>query len=424
MTDTTTIHDSKHKATDMDDAQTRILIADSFQPEGLDALEAMGCATTFEPGCTADALPALLADVEPDVLVVRSTKVNAEALRASPRLALVLRAGAGYDTIDIATASARGISVANCPGMNAIAVAELTWGLILSADRRIPDQTIELRNGNWNKKEYGKARGLHGRTIGVLGLGRIGLAVIDRAHAFGMKVAVWSRSLTQETAEAIGVQRCESPLDLASMSDVVSVHLAATPETTGLIDAAFLEAMRPGAILVNTSRGTLVDEAALESAIMDKQLRVGLDVYANEPAAGDKAFTNSIAGAPGLCGTHHVAASTDQAQDAIANEAVRIIDCYQRSGEVMHCVNRASRTAAAMQLAVRHLNRPGVLSHVFERIGQSGINVEEMENVIFDGGEAACARIQLSKPMDTEGIDAILDFDAVLSVTQTPLTTT
>ena len=423
MTETTTIPDSTNETTTMDDAHLRILIADSFQSEGLDSLKALGCSTTFEPGCTADALPAMLADVQPDVLVVRSTKVSADALKASARLSLVLRAGAGYDTIDVATASARGISVANCPGMNAIAVAELAWGLILSADRRIPDQTIDLRAGIWNKKEYGKARGLHGRTIGVLGLGRIGLAVIDRAQAFGMKVAVWSRSLTQDTADAIGVQRCETPLDLACIADVVSVHLAATPDTNGIVDAAFLDAMRPGSILVNTSRGTLVDETALEAAITDKQLRVGLDVYADEPAAGEKTFGNSIAGAPGLCGTHHVAASTDQAQDAIANEAVRIIDCYQRSGEVLHCVNRASRTAAAMQLAVRHLNRPGVLSHVFERIGQSGINVEEMENVIFDGGEAACARIQLSKPMDTEGIDAILNFDAVLSVTQTPLST-
>ena len=423
MTETTTIPDSTNETTTMDDAHLRILIADSFQSEGLDSLKALGCSTTFEPGCTADALPAMLADVQPDVLVVRSTKVSADALKASARLSLVLRAGAGYDTIDVATASARGISVANCPGMNAIAVAELAWGLILSADRRIPDQTIDLRAGIWNKKEYGKARGLHGRTIGVLGLGRIGLAVIDRAQAFGMKVAVWSRSLTQDTADAIGVQRCETPLDLACIADVVSVHLAATPDTNGIVDAAFLDAIRPGSILVNTSRGTLVDETALEAAITDKQLRVGLDVYADEPAAGEKTFGNSIAGAPGLCGTHHVAASTDQAQDAIANEAVRIIDCYQRSGEVLHCVNRASRTAAAMQLAVRHLNRPGVLSHVFERIGQSGINVEEMENVIFDGGEAACARIQLSKPMDTEGIDAILNFDAVLSVTQTPLST-
>ena len=423
MTELNTIPDTTNETHTMDDATLRILIADSFQAEGLEALEALGCSTTFEPGCTADMLPKLLADVQPDVLVVRSTKVSADALVASPRLSLVLRAGAGYDTIDIATASARGISVANCPGMNAIAVAELTWGLILSADRRIPDQTMDLRAGVWNKKEYGKARGLHGRTIGVLGLGRIGLAVIDRAQAFGMKVAVWSRSLTQDTADAMGVQRCETPLDLACISDVVSIHLASNPDTNGIVDAAFLDAMRQGAILVNTSRGKLVDEAALEAAMPGKQLRVGLDVYAEEPAAGEKAFTNSIASTPGLYGTHHVAASTDQAQDAIANEAVRIIDCYQGSGEVMHCVNRASRTAAAMQLAVRHLNRPGVLSHVFERIGQSGINVEEMENVIFDGGEAACARIQLSKPMNSEGIDAILSSDAVLSVTQTPLTT-
>jgi D-3-phosphoglycerate dehydrogenase len=423
MPNATTIPDNMSSSAESDNAHLRVLIADSFQKEGLTSIEALGCSACFEPSCTAEELPALLAKVQPDVLVVRSTKVNADALRASPRLSMVLRAGAGYDTIDISTASAQGISVANCPGMNAIAVAELTWGLILAADRRIPDQTIDLRSGHWKKKEYGKARGLHGRTIGVLGLGRIGLAVIERAHAFGMKVVVWSRSLTDDTAAALGVHRCSSPNELAGMADVVSVHLASTPETNGLIDATFLNAMQHGAILVNTSRGKLVDETALAIAIDTKDLRVGLDVYANEPGAGESQFNGAIAKAPGLYGTHHVAASTDQAQDAIAREAVRIIECYQRTGDVMHCVNRASRTSAAMQLAVRHLNRPGVLSHVFELIGQSGINVEEMENVIFDGGQAASARIQLSEPISADAIDAILTSDAVLSVTQTPLAT-
>ena len=423
MTNTTTAQANPSETRTKDDAQLRVLIADAFQPSGLEAIEALGCSTTFEPGCSMDELPELLSATQPDVLVVRSTKVSAEALESSARLSMVLRAGAGYDTIDIPTASARGISVANCPGMNAIAVAELTWGLILAADRRIPDQTIDLRSGHWKKKEYGKARGLHGRTIGILGLGRIGLAVIERAHAFGMNVVAWSRSLTDETATALGVHRCSSPLELAGMADVVSIHLASTPETKELIDATFLNAMRSGAILVNTSRGQLVDETALATAIEEKGLRVGLDVYANEPGSGASQFHEAIAQAPGLSGTHHVAASTDQAQDAIAREAVRIIECYQRSGDVMHCVNRASRTAAAMQLAVRHLNRPGVLSHVFELIGQSGINVEEMENVIFDGGQAACARIQLSESINADAMNAILASDAVLSVTQTPLTT-
>ena len=322
-------------------------------------------------------------------------------------------------TIDIAAASARGISVANCPGMNAIAVAELAFGLVLACDRRIAEQTFDLRNGRWDKKGYANSKGLHGRTIGILGLGRIGLAVIERAQAFGMKVVAWSRSLTDETAEELGILRCADPIELAACSDVVSVHLAAAPDTKHFIDAPFLEAMKPGAILVNTSRGSLVDEDALASAIDSKGLKVGLDVYADEPGSGDATFNSTISSTPPSCGTHHVGASTQQAQDAIAAEAVRVVRHYLATGDVLHCVNRASKTAAALQLAVRHLNQPGVLSHVFDLIGEAGINVEEMENVIFEGGKAACARIQLDQELGGNELEAIRIHPLVLSVHQT-----
>ncbi len=404
--------------------QPRILVADSFQAEGLEALEQLGCNVTFDPTCTKDELPERLAELEPDVLVVRSTRVEAESLNATPRLSLVLRAGAGFDTIDIAAASAQGISVANCPGMNAVAVAELAFGLVLACDRRIAEQTIDLRKGRWDKKGYADSMGLHGRTIGILGLGRIGLAVIERAKAFEMKIAAWSRSLTDETAEELGIQRCADPLELARCSDVVSVHLAAGPGTEQFIDAAFLEAMKEGAIFVNTSRGSLVDEHALSSAIQSKGLKVGLDVYADEPGSGDENFNSTISSIPPTCGTHHVGASTQQAQNAIAAEAVRVVKHYLATGDVLHCVNRASKTAAALQLAVRHLNQPGVLSHVFDLIGEAGINVEEMENVIFEGGKAACARIQLDHELGGNELEAVRAHPLVLSVHQTEVITT
>ena len=394
-----------------------VLIADKFDQTGIEQLEAIGCRVQLNPDLTADALPAAVTEHDPDVLIVRSTKVLTAAVEAAHRLSLIVRAGAGYDTIDVATASARGIFVANCPGMNAIAVAELAWALILACDRRVPDQCADVRSGTWNKKEYArKAAGLHGRTLGIVGLGRIGLEVAQRGKAFGMKVVAWSNSLTEDRAHELGFGYCSNLINLAKLADVISVHVAATPETKGLIGEKFCSALKPGAYLVNTSRGSVVDETALIEAIRTKDVRAGLDVYANEPPTATGEFTDPIVQEPGVYGTHHVGASTDQAQQAIADEVVRIIDTYARTGAVPNCVNRAKATSATSLLTVRHLNRPGVLAHVFYTLGQAGINVQEMENIIYDGARAACARIQLDEPPKPEHISAIRANDDVLSV--------
>tara|TARA_Y100000589_G_scaffold209624_2_gene197696 strand:+ start:5103 stop:6350 length:1248 start_codon:yes stop_codon:yes gene_type:complete len=406
-----------------DAAQAVILIADAFQNEGIEALRSMGCTVHAEADLTTADLPARLAECRPDILLVRSTKVDHACIEASDSLSLILRAGAGYDTIDLETASARGISVANCPGMNAIAVAELAWSLILACDRRVPDQVSDLRQGVWNKKGYSKARGLHGRTLGIVGLGRIGQAVAERGRAFGMKVIGWSRSLTDERAESLGIVRCDSPLEVAAEADVVSLHVAANAHTAGMIDETFLAAMRDGATLINTTRGSLIDETALAAAIDAKGLRVGLDVYASEPASGDTQFQNELVGKPCVFGTHHVGASTDQAQAAIAGEAVRIIEQFLETGDVLNCVNLATSTAASATLTVRHRNRPGVLASIFELVGEAGINVEEMENIIFDGSQAACAKIKLAGPIDDDRLSAIRSNEHVLSASLTPLNT-
>jgi len=373
----------------------KILIADKFEKVGLDRLAKLGCDVVSQPSLTADDVPSAIGEQDPDVLVVRSTKVSAAAIDAAKKLKLIIRAGAGYDTIDVAAASREGIFVANCPGKNAIAVAELAWALILSCDRRVPDQTRDLRAHAWDKKEYGKARGLYGSTLGILGLGTIAREVATRGKAFGMPVVAWSRSLTPERAAELGVRYAASPAEVAAQADVVSVHVASTADTKNLIDDAFIAAMKPGAYLINTSRGAVVDEAALRKGIADKGIRAGLDVYQGEPGAGKGAFENSIVDEPGVYGTHHVGASTDQAQEAIALEAVRIVDVYMNTGEVPNCVNRARRTPATCMLTVRHRNRPGVLAVVFDELSAARINVEEMENLVYEGAEAACARIRL-----------------------------
>jgi D-3-phosphoglycerate dehydrogenase len=394
-----------------------VLIADKFEQTGVEQLEALGCRVQLDPDLNAESLPSAIAEHDPEVLIVRSTKVLPAAIEAAHRLSVIVRAGAGYDTIDVAAASSRGIFVANCPGMNAVAVAELAWALILACDRRVPDQCADIRAGAWKKGEYAKkAAGLYGRTLGIVGLGRIGREVAQRGKAFGMKVVAWSNSLTEDHAHELGLGYCSNLINLAKLADVVSVHVAATPATKGLIGDKFCAALKPGAYVVNTSRGSVVDEAALTAAIREKGVRAGLDVYADEPGSSAGEFHGAIIQEPGVYGTHHVGASTDQAQQAIAAEVVRIIESYARTGAVPNCVNRAVATSATNLLTVRHLNRPGVLAHVFYTLGQAGINVEEMENIIYDGALAACARIQLAKTPKPEHLSAIRANDDVLSV--------
>lgn len=372
----------------------RVLVADKFEQTGLNGLAALGCEVSCEPGLKDQALAERVAELKPDVLIVRSTKVGEAVLAAGP-LKLVVRAGAGYNTIDVAAASRRGIYVSNCPGKNSIAVAELAFALILALDRRVVDNVNSLRAGEWNKAEFSKARGLFGRTLGLLGVGSIGGQMIPRAKAFGMRVVAWSRGLSAEKAEALDIERRDSPHEVAAAADIVSVHLALTPETRGLCDAGFFAAMKKGAYFINTARGEIVDEEALKAAMREKGIRAGLDVFAQEPAGGTGEFTSEIARMPSAYGTHHIGASTEEAQEAIAAEAVRIVRMFQETGKVPNVVNLARKTPATCALVVRHLDRPGVLASVLDAISASKINVQEMENVVFEGAEAAVARINL-----------------------------
>src|SRR5687768_11734781 len=190
----------------------KVLVADKFETSGVEGLKALGCEVVYEPELKDDSLTDAIRSTGADVLVVRSTKVTTPMLDAG-RLALIVRAGAGYNTIDVAGASKRGIYVSNCPGKNAVAVAELAFALILALDRRVPDNVAELRAGTWNKKEYSKAQGLFGRTLGLLGIGSIGQEMIRRAAGFGLDVALWSwrvagerRPLSEQEARELGVE--------------------------------------------------------------------------------------------------------------------------------------------------------------------------------------------------------------------------
>lgn len=383
----------------------KVLLADSLPQQTIDNLTALGVQVVNKPKLKAEELAGAIDDV--DVLVVRSTEVHADCISTAKNLSLIIRAGAGVNNIDMKAANARGIYVSNCPGKNSIAVAELAMGLLLSLDRRIPDNVVDLRNSKWNKSEYSKADGIFGKTVGVIGTGQIGQEFIRRAKAFGMHVIAWSRSLTQEKADELGIERAEFLEEMIPVCDVVSIHLALKPETKKIITKELIAMMKPNAILLNTSRWEVVDEEALLEAAKSGKIRVGADVFSGEPEDKSSPFTNTLASLPNVYGTHHIGASTEQAQNAIADETVAIIKQYNERGTVKNWVNRAKVTAAKFQMVIRHYDKPGVLANVFNDLKSAEINIQEVENLIFEGTQTACCTLKLDAQPSASTIASI-----------------
>ncbi len=401
-----------------------VLFADSLDASAEAALEASGHTVTSRPTLKAEDLAAHLEGV--DALVVRSTKVIAEAIDAAPQLSLIVRAGAGVENIDMDAASEHGIHVCNVPGRNAVAVAELTMGLLLAIDRHIAAATADLRNGDWNKATYSQADGLLGRTIGIVGLGEIGLHVAERAKAFGMSVIGVRKPNRSDATEArirsVGVRLVDDLEALVRESDVVSLHVPASDDTKALVDADLLARFRDGAILLNTSRGDCVDEAALLTAMDERGIRAGLDVYQGEPSSGQAEFASPLASHPSVVGTHHVGASTEQAQQSVAAGVAETIEAFA-AGDPINCLNLAPRGAGRASITLRHYDRVGVLANVFGVLRGAGLNVQHMENRVFAGGTAAVAIIDVGGEVIQEVADALMDVDNVLGVSVTPAVT-
>ncbi len=384
----------------------KVLIADAFEARGVEGLKRAGCEVVHTPSLTQETLPAAVKESGADVLIVRSTVVTAAALDAG-RLALVVRAGAGTNTIDVPAASRQGIWVANCPGKNAIAVCELTFAFLLAQDRHIVEGAVDLRAKNFDKKTYTKASGLFGRTLGLVGVGNIGSEVAKRARAFGIRVVGVSRRLSPERAAELDIERAENVLDVARVSDFVSVHLALTKDTRGSLSTEFFGAMKKGALFVNTARAELVDEPALVAAVSSGHVRAAVDVYAGEPESGKGVIDSALLALPGVIGAHHIGASTEQAQEAIADETVRVVRAFKETGRVPNAVNLSEKSPASHVLSVRHYDRVGVLAAVFTCLRVAGLNAEEMENVVFEGANAAIARIHVSHAPTSELVAAL-----------------
>lgn len=394
----------------------KVLIADKLADVTIEQLKALGADVSMHPDLGAEDLPDALGDSE--ILVVRSTKVTRAAIEAASALSLIIRAGAGVNTIDLDCASSYGIYVCNCPGKNTAAVAELALGLMIAADRNIVNATHDLRSGKWRKKIYSSmANGLKGRTLGIIGLGSIGKAVAKRAQGLDMHVAAWSRSLTAEAAEMLDIEYLDSPSKVAEISDLISVHLAATSETKHFINKDFFNRMKDGAIFINTSRGEVVDTTDLTEAIDEKGLRVGLDVYENEPTAGESEFKATDLANMMTC-TPHIGASTNQAAEAIASEVVNIVKAYRDLGTPVNVVNLQQQSPAINKLVVRHYNKVGVLAGILDELRGANINIEEMQNIIFKDGSAASCTLRLDDSVSSELLKKLAKMESIIQITE------
>lgn len=393
----------------------KVLVADKLPQKYLDMLTEHGLEVINNPKLGENDLPEAAKDV--DVIVVRSTKVNEETIMRAEKLNLIVRAGAGVNNINISAANKKGIYVANCPGKNAIAVAELAMGLIIALDRRIPHNVSDFKNGVWNKGEYSKAEGLFGKTIAVVGLGNIGKELVKRAHAFGMNV--YGKDISR--VEGLPYKDFSEFDKILPLADIVSLHLPATPQTKGLFNEQMFSYMKDGAILINTSRADVIDEEALMKAVKEKNLRVGLDVFAGEPEQKSGGVSSKLQELENVYVTHHIGASTTQAQDAVAEEAVNIILNYINSGVIQHWVNRARITDAKYQLVVKHYDKPGVLSSILDVIKEENINIEEVENIIFDGAVVACCTMKLKTQLNDNMLSIIKNNPNVITVSHSQI---
>lgn len=371
-----------------------------------------------EPELTGETIPDRLAGDSVEVLVVRSTKVTAAAIEAGKSVGMIVRAGAGTDNVDKAAASAHGVYVANVPGKNAIAVAELAMALLLAIDRHVATGTADLRNGVWNKGAYSDADGIYGKQLAIIGLGEIGFALAERARAFGMTVTALRRDRSDAALARVrsgGIRLVETMDELLAEADVVSLHVPKADDTVGMCNTEFFAKMRDGAVFLNTSRGEVVDAGALIEAMDTKGIRAGLDVWPDEPAGKSGDWVSPLSMHPNVVGTHHIGASTEQAQDAIARGTVEVIEAYAK-GSIMNPVNMLTKPAGMVVLTVRHLDKVGVLAKVFATLRAADLNVQQMQNQLFEGGVAAVASINLAREPDHAILEAMVGDDDVLGV--------
>lgn len=315
-----------------------IVVADDLPASALDLLTREGWSVDARSGRSPDQLAQDLASA--DALVVRSaTKVTRALIDAAPRLRAIARAGTGVDNVDVVAASGRGIVVMNAPGASSISVAELALGLMLSLARHLPAADAAMKEGRWEKKRFLGGE-LRDKTLGLVGLGRIGQEVAKRAKAFDMRVVAYDPFLASHVAEDLGVALVSLD-DLFGQADYVSLHMPSTPQTRNLVNAERLAKAKKGLRLVNTARGDLVDEAALADAIEQGRVAgAALDVFSKEPTVDQR-----LQKLPQVVATPHIAASTTEGQELVGVETAAALRDFLKDGLIRNAVNFPSVSA-------------------------------------------------------------------------------
>lgn len=314
----------------------RVVILDDLSREGLEVLEAEGIPYEVRTKLKGDALRATLAEFE-GAICRSGVKITAESLEGNRRLRAVVRAGVGTDNIDKQAATRQGVVVMNTPTGNTLSTAEHAFALLLALSRNIAPAYQSLIEHKWQRSAYMGAQ-VADKTLGIVGLGRIGQEVAKRAVAFQMRVLAFDPFLSDEQAAKLGVERVAQVADMLPLIDYLTVHTPLTPETENLIGLPELERIKPGARLINCARGGIYNEAALVEGLKSGKLAgVALDVFGEEPCTDSPLF-----GMPGVVCTPHLGASTEEAQTQVAIEAAQLLSRYLKTGEVRHAVNMAS----------------------------------------------------------------------------------
>lgn len=389
-----------------------ILVACELPDAALDQLRSLATAVRYEPNLTAQDLRDQMRDV--GILVSGDIRISAETISRAKTLQMIVHAGPGPGDVALEEASGQGVFVTHCPDQHATAIAELTFGLILALDRRIVENTIALREGRWTRTELADARGLAGRTLGIVGYGTVGRVVARRARAFEMKVIAWSPALAPARPPDPDIELCNYPRELARRAEIVTVHPADDAIRLPLVDAEFLAALQPGAYLVHVGAPGAADEAALIQAIEQRQLRVAVDACGPEPLADQSRYRCRVCELPGVVGTQRVATLTQQAREATADEVVHIVRSFLVSGEVLNCINLCDRSPAVWQLVVRVRDQVGAIASILDTIRADGINAEEITNRVFIGAKAASCTIALNERPSTEALEALRALPSVL----------
>src|SRR4029077_10782339 len=287
----------------------RVLVSEPLAERGLDAMRAAGLDVDVQTGLSPEELRDAIKGAH--ALVIRSaTQVTAELLAAADDLVVVGRAGIGLDNVDVAEATRRGVMVVNAPQSNILSAAEHTIALLLAQARNVPQANRHLRRGAWNRSKWEGVE-LYDKTLGIVGLGRVGVLVAQRAHAFGMRIAAFDPYVSPDRARQLGGHRAESRAELGSLSDFVTIHATKTPDTIGLVNAEVLTHAKPGMRLINAGRGGIVDEDALATAVREGRLGgAAIDTFAKEPTTESPLFELD-----NVVVTPHLGASTVEAQD-------------------------------------------------------------------------------------------------------------